>query len=67
MKNIYAYTEPKLDYPAAVSIDDTPTGNFMLRVRSRWNGAEGIGVIELTPAQLEALAFDTLKALGYNI
>lgn len=67
MKNIYAYTESHQDYPAFVSLNDQADGTFTLTVRSRWNGAEGIGTIELAPAQLEALAFDTLKALGYNI
>lgn len=67
MNKIYMYTEPKQDFPAFVAISDRPDGNFTLTVRSRWYGEERVGIIDLAPAQLEAMAFDILKALGYNL
>ena len=63
IRNLHAYTEPGADYPAYISINRHADGRLTVTVRSRGNSGQDVGVIELTPEQLEQAATDVLGSL----
>ena len=64
LHNLYAHTEPGHEYPAYVSINRDEHGKHTITVRSRGDAGRNVGVMTLTPEQLELLACDLLRALG---
>lgn len=64
LHNLHAYTEPGHDYPAYVSINCDGHGEHTITVRSRGDAGRNVGVMTLTPEQLERLACDLLRRLG---
>lgn len=63
LDNLYAYTEPGHDYPAYVSINRDEHGAHTITVRSRGDAGRNVGVIDVTPELLAALATGVHSAL----
>ena len=62
--NLHAYTESGHDYPAYISINCDDASKHTITVRSRGDAGRNVGVIEVSPEQLETLACDLLDALN---
>lgn len=61
MTCLHAYTEPGSQYPAYISINDTPAGDVTVAVRSAGNEGRSTATIVLTKEQMRALAEDVLR------
>lgn len=64
MKNLFAYTEPEMN-PGYISIN-SESGVISITVRSQGkDGSDGsVGVIEMTPEQVESMCSDVMSGMS---
>lgn len=67
-KNIFAFTETSApSYPGYISVNREEDGRHTVAVRNRGQGGNTVAVIEMPPAELEALARGILAHLEINL
>lgn len=67
-KTVFAFTETSApSYPGYISVNQEEDGRHTVAVRNRGQGGNTVAVIDMPPAELEALARGILAHLEINL